>query len=188
MIMGITGSGGSGKDAVAEYLQKKGFSRYSCSDIIREECAKRGLETTRDNLIGVGNELREEFGNGYLAGEILKKIKNDESENSVVVSIRHPGEIEILKSDPSFKMILVDAPLEIRYARTQDRNQNRPEDKDSFEKFKENEEREKTGTGSGQQLNLVAKMADDIIINDGSFENLYKKIAGTLEKYESRTK
>ncbi len=184
MTIGITGSGGSGKDTVAEYLQKKGFSRYSCSDIIREECVKKSLETTRDNLIRVGNELREEFGNGYLAGEILKKIKNDESENSVVVSIRHPGEIEMLKSDPSFKMILIDAPLEIRYARTQDRNQNRPEDKDSFEKFKENEEKEKTGTGSGQQLNLVAKMANDIIINDGSFEDLYKKIAETLEKYE----
>ncbi len=188
MIIGITGSCGFGKDAIAEYLQKKGFSRHSCSDIIREECAKRELETTRDNLIEIGNELREKFGNGYLAEEILKKIKNDESENSVVVSIRHPDEIEILKSDPSFKMILIDAPLEIRYARTQDRNQNRPEDKDSFEKFKENEEREKTGTGSGQQLNLVAKMADDIIINDGSFEDLYKKMEEMLTKYESRTK
>ncbi|MEK7154454.1 MAG: AAA family ATPase [Patescibacteria group bacterium] len=181
MIIGITGSYGSGKDAIAEYLQKKGFSRYSCSDIIREECAKRGLETTRDNLIGAGNELREKFGNDYLAREILKKIKDGKSENSVVVSIRHPGEVEILKSDPSFKMISVDAPLEMRYARTQDRNQNRPEDNDSLEKFKENEEKEKTGTGSGQQLNLVAKMADDIIINDGSFEDLHKKIEEILK-------
>lgn len=186
MIIGVTGSGGSGKDTIAEYLQKKGFSRYSCSDIIREKCAKEGLETTRENLIRVGNELRKKFGNGYLAGEILKKIKNDKPENSVVVSIRHPGEVEILKLDSGFKMIMIDAPLEIRYARTQDRNQNRPEDKDSFEKFKEHEEKERTGTGIGQQLNLVAKMADDIIINDGSFEDLYKKTEEIMAKYEPR--
>lgn len=186
MIIGITGPGGSGKDTVAEYLKSKGFFSHSCSDIIREECAKRGLETTRENLIKTANELRENFGNDYLAKEVLKKIKETGSKNYVVVSIRHPEEVKVLKLNSDFKMLSVEAPLEIRYVRTQRRNQNRPEDKDSFEIFKMHEEKERTGTGSGQQLDLVAKMADDIIINDSAPDNLYEKIEKLLEKYESR--
>ena len=184
MIIGITGPSSSGKDTIADYLKQKGFGAYSCSDIVREKCRGLGKDTTRENLIVVGTQLREKFGNDFLALEILRKIERDGTKNSVVTSIRHPSEVEALKQNPGFKMMLIDAPIEIRYERTQNRNQNRSEDNDSFEKFKENEEREKAGTGGGQQLDTVAKMTDDAIMNDGSLDELYKKVDRLLARYE----
>jgi len=62
MIIGLTGKNGSGKTAVSEYLQSRGFEYYSLSDEIRREIRGRGLEITREILIDVGNELREKFG------------------------------------------------------------------------------------------------------------------------------
>ncbi len=45
MILGITGTFAAGKDTVAEYLKTKGFSVFSLSDAIRDECAARVIPT-----------------------------------------------------------------------------------------------------------------------------------------------
>lgn len=55
LIIGIVGTAGSGKDTLAEYLQKKGFIYTSLSDRIREECDRLNLSRDRDNLIRVAN-------------------------------------------------------------------------------------------------------------------------------------
>jgi len=181
MIIGITGTYAAGKDTVADYLKTKGFAYYSCSDIIREACREAGQETNRENLINMGNHLRKKYGNGYLAQEILKKIKKNKKEKALVVSIRHPEEVKRLKENSSFFLITVDAPLMVRFRRTRLRK-GRPEDRDSFEEFKKHEEEEKKGKGSGQQLDQVNKMADYKITNNGTLEELYKKIDKVLEK------
>ena len=74
MIIGLTGKNASGKGEVANYLKSKGFIYYSLSDVIREEATKRGLEHSRENLINLGNELREKFGPKHLAQQISSKI------------------------------------------------------------------------------------------------------------------
>jgi len=75
MIIGLTGKNAAGKGEVAAYLKTKGFIYYSLSDVIREEAIKRNLDHSRDNLIKLGNELREKFGASYLAQQINNKIK-----------------------------------------------------------------------------------------------------------------
>ncbi len=75
MIIGLTGKNASGKGEVVNYLKAKGFVYYSLSDIIREEATKSGLEHTRDNLIALGNKLRQSHGPNYLAVQINNKIK-----------------------------------------------------------------------------------------------------------------
>ena len=182
LIIGITGTVGSGKDTIAEYFLKKGYVYHSLSDVIREECRRKSLEITRENLITTGNDLREKFGYNYLAKIVRERIRNNHDEKAVVVSIRHPLEVEELRKEPGFKMILVDALLELRYQRTQQRNQRRPEDESTFEQFKLNEERERTGTAAGQQLDSVAKLADFTILNGGTLEELTAK----LDKIDNR--
>lgn len=175
MIVGLTGTAGSGKDTVADYLKEKGFIYHSCSDIIREECTKLGKETNRDNLIELGNKMRAEEGFGTLAIRILKKIKENNEKNSLVVSIRHPNEVTELKKDPTFKLIFITAPLEIRFQRTQKRT-GRAEDNVNFEKFKEQEQKENQTSGAGQQLSIVSQMADTTLVNDGTLEDFHKKM------------
>ena len=185
MIIGLTGTAGSGKDTVAEFLKKKGFSYYSCSDILRHECAKRGMESNRDNLIVVGRELRWKEGYGVLAKRIIQKIKSKGIANAVVVSLRHPDEVKEMKNCKLFKMVFVDAPVEMRYKRIKKRNE-RPQDKAmdnvSFEKFKQQEKEEHATHGASQQLGVVKKMADTTIMNNGTLEQFHKKISNVLKK------
>lgn len=181
MIIGITGLSASGKDTVAEILEQKGFANFSLSDIIREYCSSIGQETSRENLIAAGKYLREAFGNDYLPSQVIKKIREQKIKNAVIVSLRHPDEIRLLKKETNFRLIIVDSPIEIRFARTQAR-QGRPEDRDTFEEFKTHEDQERTGTASGQQIDAVMAMADETIENIGTIEELKGKVEDLLEK------
>jgi len=58
MIIGLTGTMASGKDAVADILKKKGFICLSLSDEVREEAKNRQIELTRENLQILGDEKR----------------------------------------------------------------------------------------------------------------------------------
>ncbi len=62
MIIGVTGAYASGKDTVADMLQKMNFYHISLSDIIRDEMKLQKIKLTRENMIRVGTKLRSEFG------------------------------------------------------------------------------------------------------------------------------
>lgn len=175
MIIGFTGSLGSGKDTAADYLKKKGFAYYSLSDILREECHKRNLEKNRDNLIKIGNELRTKFGPDFLSKRILERIEKDKVDKAVIVSLRNPKEVEIFKKRGDFILLNIAAPLTIRFERIRKRAGDR--DKVSFEKFKVQEDMEMISQDPNrQQLRAVMEMADYIIDNAGSLEDLYAQI------------
>jgi len=172
MIIGITGKNGSGKTEVANYLKLKGFEYISLSDILREEAKKRNIRENRENLRNLGNELRKKFGPGILAELALKKIKPDK--NYCVDSIRNPNEIAELNKIKNFLLIGVKAKIELRYKRVLDRG--RIGDNISFEKFKELEEKENSKEEEKQQLDKCLKIADKIIENNGTIEELHRKI------------
>lgn len=179
MILGLTGTLGAGKDAAAKFFMKNGFSYHSCSDIIRNECKKRGISLDRDNLIKMGNELREKYGPEILTKMVIeRKIASDEKD-ILVVSIRHPSEVEELRKQKDFVMIAIDAPIELRYKRITSRQE--PTDHVSFDKFKEQEEREMAGDENMQQLDKVMEMADYKIINEGTLEQLQYKLEDLLD-------
>ena len=178
MIIGLTGKNAAGKGEVANYLKTKGFTCYSLSDVLREEATKRNLEHSRDNLINLGNELRKKHGPQFLAEQINKKIK--ENKDFVVDSIRNPFEaIELIK-DENFLLIGIDAPVELRFQRLLERN--RAGDAKTLDKFKQQEERENLTDDSNQQLDATFDLAGKKIINDGSLEELHKKIDGLLNE------
>jgi len=180
MIIGVTGTFASGKDTISEYLQQKGFFHFSLSDAIRDECDKRGLPKDRDTLIKLGNELRSTLGNDILA---RRAVESAGSQNSVFTSIRNPDEAKFLKTQKGFVLINVDAPIEIRYQRIVDRK--RESDMVDFETFKAQEELETNGTGSQQNLAGVAALADHQIQNDGTKDDLAKKIDAVLNESQN---
>ncbi|MCK4521881.1 MAG: AAA family ATPase [Nanoarchaeota archaeon] len=175
MIIGLTGTFASGKDEIAKYLQNKGFAHYSLSDVIRDYATEKGLEHSRKNLRMLGNELRTKYGPAVLA----KKIKDKFTGKDVVSSIRNPAEIEELKKQKDFVLIGVDAPVELRFERAMKRG--RIENALTLKKFKENEKKENIKNKTNQQLNECLKMADKLIINDSTLEELYKKIEKVIK-------
>ena len=190
MIIGLTGKNASGKGEAANYLKSKGFIYYSLSDIIREEATKRGLDHSRDNLIKIGNELRKNFAPNYLAAQINLKInevlKNNAKQNFVIDSIRSPFEAEELMRNKDFTLIGIDAPIETRFKRLLERN--RIGDAKTLDEFQKQEERENLKSDTNQQLDKTFKMSQEIIINDGTLEQLHTKIDDLLNNLERKNK
>ena len=180
VIIGLTSFIGAGKTTTGDYLVKKGFVFYSLSDVIREEIKSRGLEVTRDRLVEVGNELRKKFGSSVLADRIIEKINKEPNKNYVVDSIRNPAEIIALRKRKDFKLLFIDAPIELRFKRTAERQ--REKDPVTFEDFKKAEQREmQSKDSSSQQLLKCKQMADAVIINYSTVKALYKKIDKLVE-------
>lgn len=181
MIIGLTGKNASGKGEVANYLKTKGFSYYSLSDVIREEATNRGLEHTRDNLIKLGNELREKFGASYLAQQINNRIKEANNEpNFVIDSIRNTNEAKELMKNKDFTLVGVDAPIELRFERMKERG--RLGDSKTVEELKQQEQRENLKSDTNQQLDETLKLSQRVIVNDNTLEEFHKKIDNLLDE------
>jgi len=173
-LIGLTGTNGAGKGEAAAYLRNKGYACLSLSDALREELAARGLPASRDNLIAVGNELRARFGADVLARRTMAKVLGP----TIIDSIRNPREVEYLRRREDFILIALDAPIELRFARTKARG--RDESAATLEEFRGKEEIEMAGSETGQQLARVMAMADRSITNDGTLEELWRKVEECL--------
>jgi dCMP deaminase len=178
MLIGLTGRNAAGKGEVARYLQKKSFYYYSLSDAIRDEIRSRGDEPTRERLIIVGNELRQRYGSSVLAERILAKIEDDK--HYVIDSIRNPAEVETFRTAKHFKLIRIEAPVEVRFQRIL--NRQRESDPRTLEEFMTLENREAEGDDTSQNLVKVELMADDSLTNDATLETLYPQIDRLLIK------
>ena len=175
LVLGITGPNAAGKGEVSEYLRSQGLTVHSLSDIVREEAAARGLPPEREHLIRIGTLLRENGGLGVLAERLLPRLQGWD----VVDSIRNPAEVDTLRSIPGFVLLGVDAPVEVRYARS--RSRSRPGDPQSFAEFAARERQENSATPAGQQLAATFALADRVIENDGDLDALRVQVDGLLQ-------
>jgi dCMP deaminase len=180
MFIGFTGPNASGKGEAIRYLvEKYKFISTSLSDIIRSEAKARNLEPTRENLIAIGNELRQKEGPSVLAKRAIQKIKN--MPQAVIDSIRNPFEIEELKKNlKNFKLIAITADIKIRFERAKKRG--RIGDGTTFEEFQKQEEKELRGDENSQQLLKCMEMADFTIDNSGEIGELHKQLDKILQK------
>src|SRR6266550_3866268 len=151
MLIGLTGRNAAGKGEVARYLAKKSFYYYSLSDVIRDEIRSRGLPLTRECLILI-----------------------EDDKHYVIDSIRNPSEVNAFRAAKHFRLIRVEAPLEVRFQRILARR--RESDPQTLEEFKELEIREAEGDDTSQNLVKVELMAEHTLINDSTLERLYPQI------------
>lgn len=142
MTIGITGGIGSGKSTIAAELVRRGYRVYDCD---RE--AKRIIEENRDVQTQIMALLGEEaFANGrYNTSFVARRVFTDPALLEQLNKIVHPAVVKDIKSLPSFqgeeggrlllfiesailyesgfdqlcdRVVLVDAPVEMRIART----------------------------------------------------------------------
>jgi len=180
MIIGVSGRNGAGKGEVVSYLADHHYRALSLSDVIRDELAKEGVEPTRAAMLDKGTALRAESGPGALALRLIDRLVP--GRDYAIDSIRHPAEVEALReSGHGFRLVWVDAPLEVRFERMKTRG--RPGDPVDPETMRRVEAREAGGGGAaGQQLDAVAELADFVIENDGDLDALHEKLEAVLRE------
>lgn len=179
MIIGITGKNGCGKGEVAGFLMESGYEYHSLSDLLRDELLSRGKETSRENLIAIGNEFRAAHGAGALAELVLQRIGIDA--HAVVDSIRNPFEVEVLRRRrKDFHLLSIEASPEIRFKRTLLRD--REGDPKTYEEFLDVEAREaSTSDPTTQQMDRTAEMADAVVYNNGTVEDLREQVRQVVQ-------
>lgn len=183
MIIGITGTLGAGKGTVAEYLTKKHhFTYLSVRNFLAGEVRRRGLMVNRDTITQVANELRAAHGPGWVVEQILTQAldqaKTFRQKNVVIESIRSVGEAQMLKTKEAV-LWGVDADVKERYRRIVGRASET--DQVSFEKFLEDEKREWDNSDpSKQNLKAVIAMADVVLQNNGTQDELFAQVEAAL--------
>ena len=175
MLIGLTGRIAGGKGVISDFFREKGFEYLSLSQEVREEAQKRGIAHERKKLQDLGNLMRKEEGSGVLARRIIKKI--DKSKDYIIDGIRNAGEIEELKKvfKNKFYLISVDAKLDLRWRNLQGRG--KESDPKTFEEFLKADKRDfEENLENGQQVKKCMSLADYSLLNNGTIEELMKKL------------
>jgi dephospho-CoA kinase len=175
-ILGLCGQPASGKDTVAEFFVSKGFAHISLGDILRQEMGKAGLPIDRAHMSIFAADAKKTRGMAYLAEAAANAVTG----NTVISGIRGTAEVEFFRRrfGSDFKLLVVDAPIEARYARA--RKRNRTGDNISFEEFRMIEDHERSAASGAQEVDKVIALADLEIDNSGSIEELRPKLEPLL--------
>lgn len=181
MIVGITGTIGAGKGTLAAYLEGKGFKHFSLSEFLAAGARGRGLAATRVNRRIIGNEYRH-AGSTNLIEAVFRSAQVDiKAGRDVIIEPEHTrAEVAYLQSRGG-KVIAVDASLDVRYARIEERSELK--DRVTREEFIR-EQNLQMSSENPDENNLADAMraADFHIENNGSLHELYGKIDAILEK------
>lgn len=187
-VVGLTGTIGSGREAVRDVLSKNFSSWYvSLSSVIRGDLERKKKKYDRKILQNSGNELRKKYGKFVLAKVSTDYMQRDK-ELIIVDGIRNPGEIEYLKKTFGNKFILVavDAPRETRWERIKALARN--EEPKTWEDFVAVDDRDQ-GVGedlNGQHVRRCVETADIVIENDGDLNLFNEKITNLINSLKVR--
>jgi dCMP deaminase len=174
--IGLTGTMGSGKGEIAKMLQGRGFRYISLADMVRDEATTRGIEHLRENLQMVGNELRSSGGAGVLGIKVRESILREPDVNWVIDGVRNPGEVMELQKLPDFQMIGVSANQDTIIKRLLDRNREGATLNKSTIIERLEKEKGKGEPPDGQQVSKCMDSSDYVILNDGTLEDLERKL------------
>jgi dephospho-CoA kinase len=186
IVIGLTGTLGAGKGTVAEYLvERKKFIHFSVRSFIEREMTRRKLPINRDTITETANNIRKEHSPSFIVEELYKEANEaiTAGANSIIESIRTPGEVSFLKTKGNFYLLAVDADPKIRYERIYRRASTT--DEVTFEKFLSDEKREMSSEDpSKQNISRCIELADFKVSNDGTQEELYAQIDKILKNIE----
>ncbi|MEM4261529.1 MAG: AAA family ATPase [Candidatus Diapherotrites archaeon] len=172
VIIVICGLARSGKDTAANFITTKfGFRKYSFSSVLSEMLESKGVVPSKENLLLLGNELRQKHGMDVVARMLAEKIS--ESDNFVLVGPRSFEEISFFKQKFSRSRFLV-----IRIVADSSRRFKRKSNLDpkSFKDFFVRDENDINEKG----LKEVIDSADFEVRNDGTKKEFFKKLNDLL--------
>ncbi|MCP4162270.1 MAG: hypothetical protein GY760_19545 [Deltaproteobacteria bacterium] len=168
IILGFTGSIGSGCTYIAESIPKNAdieYKYFKLSDTLRDILKSEGINSPSvSELQDKGNALRAEHGKGFLVKVLLEKIENeadiDINAGIIIDGIKNEGEIKTLRQFPHFFLFSVHSDNSIRQKRSNlsESEFNAIDDRDRFEEF-----------SYGQQVKKCNYLSDVILLNERKY-------------------
>ncbi|MEK7131118.1 MAG: AAA family ATPase [Patescibacteria group bacterium] len=181
LILGFVGLPASGKGTSAEYYQKKyGASTYRFSTMLFDLLQRIYVETNRDNLIKMSEAIRGTFGEDAMAKVMAKDATSDRNNLIIIDGIRRMADIEYLSKLPNFILIEIFADPRLRYERLIKRSEKPDDQTKTFEQFMADQQRSTEMT-----IPEVASHANEHLDNNGTANDLYKKLDNLISKYHA---
>jgi len=165
---------GSGKSIVVEEARNLNLPVYVMGDVVREETIRRYGVLTHELMVETSRKIREERGEDIVALKTIERIKPCEK-IVIIDGVRSLREVEVFRKHGDVVIIAVHASPKTRFERLLKRM--RPGDPSTYEEFTK---RDLTELSLG--LGSVIALADYVIINEDSVEELRSKARGLFGK------
>lgn len=176
LVVLVAGLPGSGKTALSEYLSRKGFSRVTMGDVIRRRLMKRGAPVSVQTMMEEARALRRSLGPAGVAILLVEELKEQGVTPPLVVDgVRSLDELAVIAKEVKgcHVLVYVHANPMTRFLRLLGRG--REGDPKSVEEFLARDKQE-LGFGLAQ----LAALADFVVVNEGSVEELYARVEEIL--------
>jgi len=178
-VVALVGMAGSGKSEISRVFENSGYQRVRFGDVTDEEVARRGLKLNEANEKLVRESLRVEHGPAVYAKLAMPKIdKFLKSSNAIIDGLYSWEEYLVLREKyaDNLTLILVHSSPDTRYTRLAARSI-RPLAKE-----------EAIGRDVAEIENInkggPIAMADYVIINDSSFDDLKSQAQKVIAELE----
>ena len=174
-IIAVIGMCGSGKSEAVKFFVGRGYKRVYFGEVVMNEMKRLGLEAGEQNEKITRENLRKEFGMGAMAVKSLHLIEEFIKNNNVVVeSLYSWEEFKILKEKfgESFKLLTIYTTKALRYERLS----KRPVRPLAYEESVNRDISEIERLDKGGPIAFT----DYLVINDGTIEEMNKKLEGYL--------
>ncbi len=173
MIIGITGPAGAGKDTSANYIADHlNILHVSGGDILRDMLTRAGLEPKKAAIGSFGVYVRAFYGADEIPRRVLEKAKGHE--HVIYSGFRSPSEAQAVK-ERGGTILYIDAPDTVRHTRIVERKR----EGDVVQKailVSLDKQESNAGDILNEDLGGVKTIANEIIVNDGTLEDLHAKL------------
>ena len=178
-IVAFVGMSGSGKSVALDYLTDKGIPKVYFGGMIYKEMEKRGITRTPDSERDFREMIRETEGKDWVVRQVIDEVHNlaNAGQRRIVLDgVYSWTEMKTLKHEFPGMMtfVAIVVPKKLRYKRVAIR----PERPFSEEEIKERDRSEIENLEKGGPI----AAADYYVLNDGSVDDMKKKLAGILEE------
>lgn len=177
-IVAFVGLAGSGKSTAVEYFTEKGYPKVYFGGVILKAMEDAGIERTASSEQQFREAIREKEGKDFVANKIVEQIKHlaESGQHRIIADGLYTWtEYQVLKKafPGELSLVAIVSPRHLRYHRLSER---------AIRPFTATEahERDVTEIEHLEKGGPIA-IADHYVINDGSIEELDKKLSELLE-------
>ncbi|MEA2006970.1 MAG: AAA family ATPase [Patescibacteria group bacterium] len=166
-IVGLVGETGSGKDTVADYLEKEyGATLMRFADPIKDTLSIYFDKLSKKDQQWLYGVFKDRFGADILSRAMKKRIEDADNGLIIVNGVRMPSDYEFIREFESSKILYITAQEKIRWQRVTGRGE-KSDDQLPFESFQALNEKE-----TEVHVPKIGEKADCIIDNEKDLEYL----------------